>query len=258
MAEMQAGYADVNGARLYYEVAGEGQPLVLIHAGICDSRMWDEQVAVFSPHFRVIRYDARGFGRSHMPDDSFAHYQDLHALLDCLEVKQAHVVGVSMAGTIALEFALAYPNMVSSLVLVAAMVPGREPSTEVVRCWEEAEAAADAGDIARAVELELRLWVDGRGRTPKQINPQVRELVRVMNTGNFANTNEHAEPQRLDPPVSERLSEISRANADYLRQSGCIRRIGKCRHTDEWHCWRAEGCHARHSPLAFDGTAGYI
>ena len=207
MAETQIGYADVNGARLYYEATGDGHPLVLIHAGICDSRMWDEQVPVFSQHFRVIRYDVRGFGRSRMPNGPFAHHHDLHALLDCLEVKQAHIVGVSMASAIAAEFALEYPTMVSALVLVASGI-GSAPSAEVMRCWEEAEAAAKAGDIARAVELELRLWVDGRGRTPKQVDPQVREQVRVMNTGNFANTNEGAEPQRLDPPASARLGDI--------------------------------------------------
>ncbi|HEU5011037.1 MAG TPA: alpha/beta fold hydrolase [Roseiflexaceae bacterium] len=207
MAETQVGYADVNGARLYYEAAGEGHPLVLIHAGICDSRMWDEQVVVFAPHFRVIRYDVRGFGRSRMPDGPFAQHQDLHALLACLEVKRAHIIGVSMACTIALEFALAYPDMVSSLVLVAAGIDD-EPSDLLRQRWQAIEAAIKAGDRARAVELELRLWVDGRGRTPEQVDRQVRELVRAMNTGNFANEKEHAESQHLDPPASARLGEI--------------------------------------------------
>ncbi|MCB0189787.1 MAG: alpha/beta hydrolase, partial [Caldilineaceae bacterium] len=60
MTTPQSGFAELNGAEFYYETAGAGQPLVLIHAGICDSRMWDEQIAPFAEHFQVIRYDMRG------------------------------------------------------------------------------------------------------------------------------------------------------------------------------------------------------
>ncbi len=79
-----AGFAEVNGARLYYEVGGAGHPLVLIHAGICDSRMWDDQWNDLAQHFQVIRYDVRGFGRSAMPTAPFAHRDDLYALLRLL------------------------------------------------------------------------------------------------------------------------------------------------------------------------------
>src|SRR4051812_40671751 len=78
------GFAQVNGARLYYEAAGAGHPLVLVHAGIADCRMWDEQVDAFAEHHRVIRYDLRGFGRSDMPPGPFAHHDDLRGLLRAL------------------------------------------------------------------------------------------------------------------------------------------------------------------------------
>src|SRR5690606_11396205 len=64
MSERERGYAEVNGARLYYEVAGSGPALVLIHAGIADCRMWDEQFAALAARYRVVRYDQRGYGQS--------------------------------------------------------------------------------------------------------------------------------------------------------------------------------------------------
>ena len=70
-------FADIREARLYFEAVGEGFPLVLIHAGIADSRMWDDQVAAFAPRYRVVRYDVRGFGQSDMPPGPYANRDDL-------------------------------------------------------------------------------------------------------------------------------------------------------------------------------------
>src|SRR4051794_29214942 len=75
------GYAPVAGGRLYYEVAGDGHPLVLTHAAVAEHRMWDEQFPVFAQHYRTIRYDLRGFGQSSDAEEPFAYYQDLHDLL---------------------------------------------------------------------------------------------------------------------------------------------------------------------------------
>jgi pimeloyl-ACP methyl ester carboxylesterase len=85
--------SDVNGATLHYEVTAEGGPLVLVHAGISDSRMWDAQVDAFSRHYRTIRYDLRGFGRSPMVPGPFSHHADLSALLGALVVDRAAFVG---------------------------------------------------------------------------------------------------------------------------------------------------------------------
>src|SRR4051812_15443543 len=75
--ESERGVAEINGAHLYYEIAGSGHPLTLIHAGITDSRMWEAQFAVFAEHFRVLRYDVRGYGRSDMPPGPFTMRDDL-------------------------------------------------------------------------------------------------------------------------------------------------------------------------------------
>jgi pimeloyl-ACP methyl ester carboxylesterase/glyoxylase-like metal-dependent hydrolase (beta-lactamase superfamily II) len=112
------GYADVNGTWLYYEVAGEGEAVVLVHGNGLDRRMWDEQFDVLAREFRVLRYDVRGFGRSALPvpGQRFSHHEDLAALLGTLGIERAHVMGSSMGSAIAADFALAHPEKTRSLV----------------------------------------------------------------------------------------------------------------------------------------------
>jgi pimeloyl-ACP methyl ester carboxylesterase len=114
-----SGLAPVNGTRLYYEIYGRGTPIVLLHAGLADSRMWDQQVDYFSGRHTVLRFDARGFGRSEAPNQPYVPVDDLHDLLRFVGMNRVCVVGLSMGGTIAIDFAAAYPEAVSCLVIVA-------------------------------------------------------------------------------------------------------------------------------------------
>src|SRR5215207_4669466 len=102
----ETGMAEVNGARIYYEAAGEGDPLVLVHAGIADSRMWEDQLMAFADRYRVIRHDMRGFGTTAMVERPFSYHEDLRALLDSLLVERAHLVSSSTGGGTVLDFAL--------------------------------------------------------------------------------------------------------------------------------------------------------
>ena len=208
LGEPDAGFAEVNGARLYYEAVGAGHPLVLLHAGIADGRMWDDQVAAFAERYRVVRYDARGFGRSGAASGSFSPRADLAALLAALGIERAHLVGLSMGGALAIDVAQEYPELVSALVLAAARPGGLAPSKALRDGWAAVENAFAAGDVAGAVELELRMWVDGPGRTPAQVDPAVRERVREMDAALLALPDE-GEPEPLDPPAVERLDEIA-------------------------------------------------
>src|SRR5919199_4121889 len=103
---MRHGFVEVTGARLAYEVAGAGYPLVLIHGTALDTRMWDAQFEVFAQHYQVIRYDRRGFGRSTLPTESYTHADDLAALLTSLQVHSPVLPGHSSGGGVALDFAL--------------------------------------------------------------------------------------------------------------------------------------------------------
>jgi len=124
---MQTGFADVNGTRLYYERAGTGDPLVLIHGFACDTTYWDDQFETLTQGYSVIRYDMRGFGKSaHPTEEPYAHFDDLKALLDNLEVSCAHLVGHSSGCRMIVDFALAYPERVRSLVPMGGTPSGFE------------------------------------------------------------------------------------------------------------------------------------
>ena len=171
----------VDGGQLYYEAVGEGPVLVLVHAGIADSRMWDSQMPAFSNTHRVVRYDVRNFGLSSIAEKDFAHDEDLKALLEHLNIDQATVLGVSMGGTLTIDFALAYRHMLSALVLVATGPNGYDRwGDEIRQGWAEEEAALKAGDMERAIEINLRMWVDGPFRAPGAVDPAVRARVHEM------------------------------------------------------------------------------
>lgn len=144
--KVDSGYADVNGTRLYYEVAGVGHPLVLIHGFGGNLRMWDDQFTQFASHYKVIRYDARGFGKSAMPveGESYRHEEDLRALLEYLDICKASLIGQSMGGGIGIDFAINYPESTHSLVLVDSNLDGHRRSkdyndlmTEISSKWRE-------------------------------------------------------------------------------------------------------------------------
>jgi len=209
MITPQSGFAALNGTAFYYEIAGAGSPLVLVHAGICDSRMWDAQFAFFAQHYRVIRYDLRGYGQTAAMDGPFAHHHDLYSLLKHLGIARTHLLGCSMGGSACLDFALAYPDMVDRLILVGSAPGGYQTKRPRPAPIAAVDAALERGDFATAAELETQIWVDGIGRTPDQVAPAIRDLVRAMNM--IALQNEVlalGQPQPLDPPAAQRLAEV--------------------------------------------------
>jgi pimeloyl-ACP methyl ester carboxylesterase len=123
---------------------------VLVHAGICDSGMWDAQWGALADGRRLIRFDMRGFGRSPVPSAAYSHARDLIAVMDAAGISEAAIVGASMGGRVALEAALAAPARVSALVLVGSGLPGHEWSAPVREYWEAEEAAIERGDLAAA------------------------------------------------------------------------------------------------------------
>ena len=126
-----SGFVDVGGTSLYYEVAGAGAPVVLVHGFGLDRRMWDEQVDVLAERFTVVRYDLRGFGRSNAERVEFWPTEGLRALLDFLKVERATLVGLSLGGIVAADFASEHPERVERLVLVGSGLRGdRQPPDE--------------------------------------------------------------------------------------------------------------------------------
>ena len=208
--ETETGFAEINGAKIYYEVAGDGLPLVMIHAGIADSRMWDDQFAAFAPDYRVVRYDQRGFGKSEPAPGKFSRHENLHGLLKHLNIERAILMGCSMGGSAAIDFALEYPQMTAGLILVGAGLSGFEwadwvqPEPEI-----EAQAAFEAGDYEKAAEIEAEMWVAGVGRTAADVDQAVLDKVREMNLVALCyEALKLRETQYLDPPAFPCLGEI--------------------------------------------------
>lgn len=219
---IQAGYAEVNGTTLYYEVAGTGHPFILIHGHLLDRRSWDDQFDVFAQRYWVIRYDQPGFGDSGLitKGESYSDRQDLYELMKFLGIESAYLMGVSGGGALAIDFTLEHPEMVNALIPVTAGVSGFRPSEDmmkqypdVVRMYTSLDKAFEQHDIARAVEISLELWTDGPGRLPGQAAPDVRERVREMTTRNWTRPDDEAQaetpPVRLEPPAIGRLSQIA-------------------------------------------------
>ena len=164
---------------LYHEVEGSGPTVVFVHEGIVDSRVWDPQWSSFEA-YRRIRFDLRGFGRSPVGSLPLTHAKDVIELLDGFGVSGAALIGASLGGRVALEIAIDRPDLIDALVVVGGGLPGLDWSEEVRAYWEAEDEAVARGDLDEATELNLRMWVDGLGRRPADVDPGVREAVREM------------------------------------------------------------------------------
>ncbi len=211
--EGTGGYAEVNGARLYYETAGAGHPLIMVHAGIANLHYWDDQWEPFARAYRVVRYDIRGYGKSIMPPGPYDVRADLFALMRVLDIDHAYLMGASIGGGIVIDFALEHPEMVDALIpVVSGLSGGPPPSEEQLRQWNEIEAAMDAareeGNLDLIDEITARLWVDGPSRTPEQVDPGVRARVLAMLRDNRDAEDAEGTPIRASPPAHGRLDNV--------------------------------------------------
>jgi len=209
--KIESGFIGTGNAKLYYETAGEGQPLVLIHAGVADNRQWNNEFAHFAQEYRVLRYDLRGYGKSLPVDGEFTHLGDLTALLDQLRINQPLIlVGCSMGGGLALDFALAYPSRVRALVMVGSGPSGLDLDVPSHPKEADAERAYQAGDLDLLAELEAQIWFDGVGRTAQQVDQPMRGLALEMNR--LALSHEAKQlGKRLpntDTPAAQRLDDL--------------------------------------------------
>lgn len=206
--------ANINGTAIFYQEAGaeNAEAMLMIHAGICDSRMWGAQIVHFSKRYHVLALDLRGFGKSRMVQGAFAHYQDVLGLLDVLKIEKAWLMGCSQGGKIAINVALAAPERVLGLLLVAPAIGGYQYSDEsYVHPLEEAlEAAEKAGNLEQLSELEVQIWHDA-GRKPEAMDGAKRQLVWEMNLIPLkVDEALWAQEQQLEPPAIERLETIQK------------------------------------------------
>ena len=179
-----------NGA-LFYESRGTGPAILLLHAGVADSRMWSPQMEALAQRFRVVRCDLRGYGRSPLPNGPFSYHEDVAQLLDALDLDSAWLVGASFGGQVAVIFAWRIRQRVDGLILIAPNVGGYAHGADVQAFGHQEDALLDADDLEAATELNMRMWVDGPQRRPDAMDAEMRALVANMQRRAF----EHVEPE---------------------------------------------------------------
>lgn len=172
----------VNGTRLFYEAVGNGPIVVLVHGGNLDGRMWDPQFLELAREHRVIRYDARGFGRSAAANAPFQAHEDLFALLVALNVQRTSLIGLSMGGRIVLDFALAHPSMVDRLVLAAPALSGWQFAAGDTSWVPDARLARSRGDSIAVT----REWLKSDYMKPAMEHPELAARLRELAAANAA------------------------------------------------------------------------
>jgi pimeloyl-ACP methyl ester carboxylesterase len=198
--------------QLHYEIAGEGETVILGHAGFVDSRMWDAQWAAFTEHYQVLRFDMQGYGASGVATQPISRCDEVLGLMDTLEIEKAHLIGCSLSGAAYIDFALTHPDKVISLTVVNAAPTGFEMQGEPPHYMMEMFGALQQGEFDYASELQLRIWIDGIYREPDAVDGDLRQKAAEMNQITVQNQTfmiadmQPANP--LDPPAISRLHDI--------------------------------------------------
>lgn len=192
---------DIDGATLTGVEMGDGLPVVFLHAGVCDNRMWHEQMRLAADNgWHAIAYDRRGYGDAESADEPFSHLDDLEAVLDAFDIHAAIFVGCSMGGGLAIDFALLHPGRVIGLVLIGTSVTGAPWSaTAEESAIEMAEEDAwERGDLDLLNKVQAHEWLDGPRAQSGRVSGSVRDLFLDMNAKALAKSELTQEEPRPD------------------------------------------------------------
>jgi 3-oxoadipate enol-lactonase len=204
--EQIADMAAINGTHLYYEQAGSGHPLVLIHGFTLNTQMWDDQFSLFARNYKVIRYDMRGSGKSALPvEEPFTEVDDLRALLDALGVSRAFVMGLSRGGSVAIDFALVYPERTSAVVLVDPALGGWNWSEAFSQSMHELEVTAQT----QGVDMARQRWLAHPFFLPARERPELaKRLAQIVSSYSGRSWLHQSPEQSVDLPAPRPLQRI--------------------------------------------------
>jgi 3-oxoadipate enol-lactonase len=204
--EITSGFVDVNGMALYYEMQGEGAPVVFIHGGNLDRRMWDHQFALAADAgYTAIRYDVRLFGKSETPTAPYSDVLDLRGLLDHLGLTSATIIGLSVGGLIGIDFAVTFPERVRQLVLLGPGLSGWQWSDDIQASVAELYELASTRSVIDAAEG----WLAHPFMRPAMEQPAIASWVKQMaidNAAIWAGSDFYGDP--IAPPAVDRLGEL--------------------------------------------------
>lgn len=192
------------------QVGAGGLPVVFLHAGVCDMRMWQEQMAeVAEEGWHAIAYDRRGYGQSTSADEPFSHLDDLEAVLAALDIHAAVFVGCSLGGGLALDFALRHPGRVIGLTLIGTSVTGAPWSATQAEAMIEAaeEDAWERGDRDMLNRVQAHEWLDGPRAQSGRVSGAARELFLDMN--GLALAKPPLTQEERPPRAWERVGEVN-------------------------------------------------
>jgi len=201
----------VGGATLVADDDGAGPVVVLVHAGIADRRMWAPVARdLVAAGLRVIAYDLRGYGESSLPDESFAHHDDLAGLLAALDVPRAVLAGCSFGGRVAIDATLAHPDVVSGLVLIGSVYSGSTWSDEFRAAQDTCFGGIADEDLESQAAAEVRFWVVGPHRRAEDVDPALLRFAEELDRRALAAETalDDRDVRELDPPAAGRLGEI--------------------------------------------------
>ena len=204
-----SGSVDVGDARLFYDEAGTGDAVIMIHGGFLTKEMWDGHFERFSAKYRAVRYDARNHGLSRSEPVTFAHFEDLDKLMAHLNIEKAVIMGLSMGGYIAIDFALKHPEKVNGLILVAPGLSGYEfNDPESIAYQKRFREAAEGGDTEKIIEVFMEAWTYGPRRKAEDLDPALRDKIRGMARKTLVTWNSKSKELAADPPSVGRLKDI--------------------------------------------------
>jgi 3-oxoadipate enol-lactonase len=197
----------INGTNLYYEIAGKGKTIVLLHGFSLDTRMWDDQFSVLSEKFQVLRYDMRGFGQSNTPtSEVYSHTDDLKSLLDFLGIETATIVGLSRGGRWAIEFALDFQEKVQSLILADSMPYGFDALENRPSLSDEIVSTAKLKGMNAARKLWFEHPIFENARTNLTVSERVWAMISDYSGWHWINNDP---VQNRFPPAAKRLDNLS-------------------------------------------------
>jgi len=201
-----AGFLDIDGARIYYEDRGAGDGVIMIHGFAMDTRIFDMQFERFAERFRVVRYDLRGFGKSDLPTGQYSTLDDLRIMMDRLGLEKACIIGLSLGGSLAVEFALTCPERVSGLVLASSTLRGYPYSDAYVQEFLYYRKLARRQGIAVAqTEMLGNPLLRSIAKKP-ELFVHVKAMIRDYSGFHWLRHDPH---RVFYPPAIERLGEIA-------------------------------------------------